>query len=62
MIVIPRKEGESIAIGDEIIVTVIEVQDDNVRLSIEHLPNGPEEEAEISEVILEEKQVRKRPR
>ncbi len=62
MIVIPRKEGESIVIGNEIIVTVIEVLDDEVRVSIEHLPDGPDDPPEITDVVLEEEQVRKRPR
>ncbi len=62
MIVIPRKEGESIVIGDDIIVTVIEVQDDNIRVSIERLRSGPDDEAEITDVELEEEQARRRPR
>jgi carbon storage regulator CsrA len=62
MIVISRKEGESIAIGNEIVVTVIEVQEDNVRVSIERLPDGSDDLAEITDVVLEEEQVRKRPR
>ena len=39
MIVIPRKKGESVVIGDDIILTVIEVRGDKVRFGIEH-PNG----------------------
>ena len=35
MIVIPRKKGESIVIGDDIILTVIEVRGDKVRLGVE---------------------------
>ena len=62
MIVITRKEGQGIVIGDKIIVTIIEVQDDEVRVSIERLPDSPDGEAEITDVVLEEEQVRKRPR
>jgi carbon storage regulator len=62
MIVIPRKEGQGIVIGDNIIVTVIKVQDDEVRVSIEHLPDASGDDAEITDVVLEEEQVRKRPR
>ncbi len=62
MIVISRKEGESIAIGNKIVVTVIEVQEDNVRVNIKHSPDNPNDEAENTEVILEKKQVRKLPR
>ncbi len=36
MIVIPRKKGESVVFGDDIILTVIEIRGDNVRLGIEH--------------------------
>lgn len=36
MLTIPRKKGESIIIGDNIIITVVEIQGDKVRLSIEH--------------------------
>ncbi len=39
MIVFPRKKGESVLLGDDIIVTVIEVRGDKVRLGIEH-PKG----------------------
>ena len=62
MIVIPRKEGQGIVIGNEIIVTVIEVRDDEVRVNIERLPDGSDDLAEITDVVLEEEQVRKRPR
>jgi carbon storage regulator len=39
VIVIPRKKGESVVISDDIILTVIEVQGDEVRFRIEH-PKG----------------------
>jgi hypothetical protein len=35
--IIPRAKGESIVIGDDLIVTVIEVEDDEVRLSVESI-------------------------
>lgn len=37
MFIIPRAKGESIVIGDDLLVTVIEVEDDEVRLSVERL-------------------------
>ena len=40
MFVIPRKQGESVVIGDNIILTVIEVQGDEVRLRVEHPTGG----------------------
>jgi carbon storage regulator len=39
MIVIPRKVGESVLIGDDIILTVIEIRGDKIRFGIE-LPAG----------------------
>lgn len=35
MLVLTRKTGESIVIGDQIVVTVLEVRSDQVRLGIE---------------------------
>jgi len=35
MLVIPRKKNEAIVVGDDIIVTVIEIRDDKVRLGID---------------------------
>jgi len=50
MIVIPRKKGESI-IGDDIIVTVVEIRDDKVRLGIEHPAEVPVHRQEVYEAI-----------
>ena len=36
MITISRKENEAIIINDDIIITVIEISDDEVRLEIQH--------------------------
>lgn len=36
MITISRKENEAIVINDDVIVTVIEIREDQVRLAIEH--------------------------
>lgn len=38
VITIPRKKGESIVIGDSIILTIVEINDDEVRISIEYPP------------------------
>ena len=40
MIVIPRKQGESVIIGDDIILTVIGVRGDEVRLAVEYPKGG----------------------
>ncbi|MDY0164903.1 MAG: carbon storage regulator [Thermoguttaceae bacterium] len=47
MIVIPRKKGESIVIGDNIIVTIVEIRGDEVRISIEHPPEITVERREV---------------
>ncbi len=39
MIIIPRKQNESIVIGEGIVITVVEIRGNAVRLSIEH-PRG----------------------
>jgi carbon storage regulator CsrA len=39
MLIIPRSENQSIVIRDDIIVNVVEIGDDEVRLSIEY-PDG----------------------
>jgi carbon storage regulator len=36
VIVIPREEGEGVMIGDDVIVTVVEIRGDRVRLAIEY--------------------------
>ena len=52
MLVIPRKTGESIIIDDNIILTIIEVQDDKVRLGIEHPTGVTVHRRELYESIL----------
>lgn len=61
MFVIPRKKGESIIIGDDIIVTVVEIRDDKVRLGIEHPPEVPVHRHEVYEAIRRATQTAKRP-
>ena len=39
MIIIPRRENESIVIGEDIVITVVQIRGTTVRLSIEH-PHG----------------------
>ena len=57
MIVIPRKKGESVVIGDDIILTVIEVRGDKVRLRIEHPKSVTVHRREIYEAILNQQEV-----
>ncbi len=51
MIVIPRRKGESIVLGDDIILTVIEVKGDKVRLGLDLPDGGTFQRAEVHEAI-----------
>jgi len=51
MIVIPRRVGESVVIGDKITVTVVEIQGDTVRLGIEHPPDVTVHRREVYEAL-----------
>jgi carbon storage regulator len=55
MIVISRQRGESIVLADDIIVTVIEVRDDEVRLGIEIPRAGTVHRRELYEAIVSTK-------
>jgi carbon storage regulator len=52
VIVIPRKQGESVVIDDDVILTVIEVRGDKVRLGIEHRKGATVPRLEVYEAIL----------
>jgi carbon storage regulator len=49
MLVLTRKVGERIQVGDSIVVTVVRVQNDKVRIGIE----APAEVAIVREEVLE---------
>ena len=51
MIVIPRKMGESVVIGDDIILTVIEIRGDKVRLQVECPREATVHRKEVYEAI-----------
>jgi carbon storage regulator len=57
VIVIPRKNGESVVIGDDIILTVIEVRGDKVRLGVEHPKGVSVHRWEVFEAIVSQKEV-----
>ena len=57
MIVIPRKNGESVVIGDDIILTVIEVRGEKVRLGVEHPKGVRDHRWEVYQPILNKKKV-----
>ena len=48
---IPRKKGESIVIGDDIILTVVEIKEDRVRLGVEYPPDATVHRKEVYEAI-----------
>jgi carbon storage regulator len=51
MLVIPRTAGECVIIGDNILLTVVEIQGDEVRLSIEYPPEVPVVKGELFEAV-----------
>jgi len=62
MIVISRQRDESIIIGDDIIVTVVEIRGDKVRLGIEHPTEVPVHRLEMYEAIRREEEASTRRR
>jgi carbon storage regulator len=56
VIVIPRKSGESIVLGDDIILTVIEIRGDKVRLGVEHPKGVTVHRREVYEAIRQVEQ------
>ncbi len=54
MLVLSRKQGQSIVVGNDIIITVKEIRGRNVRLSIQTPPNVPVFREEIHREIMEE--------
>ena len=61
MIVISRQKDESIIIGDDIIVTVVEIRVDKVRLGIDHPREVPVHRLEVYEAIRRETETAERP-
>ena len=54
MLILTRKIGECIAIGDQIKVYVVEIRGKQVRLGIEAPSNAPVHREEIYQKIMEE--------
>lgn len=61
MLVIPRKKNEAIVIGDDIIVTVIEIRDDKARLGIECPKEVSFHRGEVFEAIRRSAEASERP-
>ena len=55
MLVLSRKKNESIVIGENITITVMEIRGDKVRLGIEAPKDVPVHRQEVFEKVLEEK-------
>jgi carbon storage regulator len=51
MIVMSRARGEAIQIGDDILVTVVDIRGDKVRLGIDHPPNVTVHRREVYDAI-----------
>ena len=51
MLVLSRYKDQSIYIGDDIVVTVVDVRGDRIRLGVEAPPNVPVHRQEIYEEI-----------
>ena len=51
MIIMPRKKGERVVLGDDIVLTVIEIKGDKVRLGVEHPRHVSVHRQEVYEAI-----------
>jgi carbon storage regulator len=58
MLVLSRRRNESIQIGDDVKVTILDVQGDKVRLGIEAPPHVSVHREEVAESIAQEKQLK----
>ena len=59
MLVLARKTDERIVIGDNIVITVVEIRGDKVRLGIEAPREVPVHRQEVYEAILKVQQSKK---
>jgi carbon storage regulator len=57
VLVLSRQRNESIVIGDDIVITVVDVRGDKVKLGIEAPKEVPVHRREVYEAILREKKV-----
>ena len=51
MIIMSRRKNESVLIGDDIVITVVEVRGDKVRLGVVHPKDVPVHRQEVFEAI-----------
>ena len=60
MLVLSRKKDESLIIGEEIIVTVVDIRGDKVRIGVECSKDIPIHRKEVWEAIERERRIEKR--
>lgn len=61
MLVLKRRLNDRIMIGEDIVITVVEIRRDNVRLGIEAPPQIPVHREEVYQAIQREKLFTKEP-
>lgn len=54
MLVLSRHRDESIMIGDDIVITIVDIRGDKVRLGIQAPPDVPVHRQEVYEAIVRE--------
>jgi carbon storage regulator len=54
MLVLSRKREESIRIGDEIVITIVDIRGDKVRLGVEAPKDVPVHRQEVYEAIQQQ--------
>ncbi len=58
MLILSRKKGESLIIGEDVVLTVLDVRGDKIRLGIEAPRDIPVHRMEVAEAIARERQVK----
>jgi len=58
MLILSRKKGESLIIGEDVVLTVLDVRGDKIRLGIEAPREIPVHRMEVAEAIAREQQVK----
>lgn len=58
MLVLSRHSNESIVVGDDVVITIVEVRGDKVRLGIQAPSNVPVHRREVYEAICAERQAK----
>ena len=59
MLVLSRQRDETIMIGDDVEITIVDIRGEKVRLGINAPPHVPVHRKEVYEAIKREKQIKK---